>query len=307
MRGVDTTVPIGAAAGQDWLEAASPAERAEYAEFGPWILRMTVASDIPRAFLPWAEVLLQAEYVFKVPKSVDRRVARPGTDLYQAIYSFGSSGITLLTLADGVVTERVVSMSDIQAIANRTNLLQSELAVYLSDGTTCTMPYNTVSCDEIEVVMAFIKREITSSAGAETGQSGYLFRLSPPGHSIDDPFYKNQFYRVCARTAEVGVVLWDAPQAVGVGPWWNRRFRLGCLVLKEPNALTILSRGKFWRKRSEAIYMRSEIHVPVHALAAVEFPTGAHEKADGLTLKLMLTGHAFEINFSRGAFHDLMC
>ena len=82
--------------GEDWYQLASPEDRTEYNEFGPWLTSVNCAEKMPKIFRAWFEELKTAKYLFKIPIPLDRRVARPGMVLYKSVYAVSTDSIVIL-------------------------------------------------------------------------------------------------------------------------------------------------------------------------------------------------------------------
>src|SRR5664279_379583 len=70
---------------------------AEYDRFGPWIDEVIVPEDLPRLFRSYPIDLSAARMVLKVPRSIARRDATAGMDLYDHVVILDRESLTLLS------------------------------------------------------------------------------------------------------------------------------------------------------------------------------------------------------------------
>ena len=73
-------------------------------------------------------------------------------------------------------------MASVRAVGNYANLLASEVSLYLQDGLVCRLPYNTVSSDIMDQVVAFIRNQLDQAG--KTCHLRYHNTETPP--SLED-------------------------------------------------------------------------------------------------------------------------
>ncbi|MDR1294307.1 MAG: hypothetical protein LBK59_05040 [Bifidobacteriaceae bacterium] len=131
-----------------------PERIAEFDAFGPWVLPVRDADDVPPLFRPLVDVT-DARLAVKVPRPIERRTADPTMDLYDSLIVVRGDGVEILARTPGVGdgTARVwLPARDILAVEDDTDLLHGCLRLHAADGAV-EIPYNAVSSD---VMMALI-------------------------------------------------------------------------------------------------------------------------------------------------------
>ena len=112
--------------------------------FGPWILPVRAPEDVPALFRPAAD-LAGTRLVVKIPRSIERREARAGMDLYDRLVLVRDSGIEVLTrepLAAAGLERRWVRTEDLLAAEDSTDLLDGLLRLHVAGGGPVEIPYN---------------------------------------------------------------------------------------------------------------------------------------------------------------------
>jgi hypothetical protein len=134
--------------------SVTAAQVAEYDRFGPWIDEVIVPEDVPRLFRPYPIDLSAARVVLKVPRSIARRDATAGMDLYDHLVILDRDSLTLLSRTGATATTGehpsggpgygvlTVALADVVAIRDDLNLLDGRLTVSTSTGVSITVPYN---------------------------------------------------------------------------------------------------------------------------------------------------------------------
>lgn len=134
----------------------------EYDAFGPWIYEIDEKHPVPRLFAPYvpAEEPLM---LFKIPRSIERRVATPDMDLYDCVVGAYQERICVLTRVDCRVTEAWVAYEDIEGLCLRRHFLEGVLTLYLKNGETA-LTFNTVSMDVVKRFAALIRDRLRGKA-----------------------------------------------------------------------------------------------------------------------------------------------
>ncbi len=117
---------------------------------------------MPPRFRSAYEGLKHADYLIKIPRSIDRRDAFPGADLYGAVFAMDDDGFTSLTATDGAegFTQRYLGWDEVAAVRTVSNLLRSEFVLLLKEGDALTVSYNSVSADLMSRVVGFIRQQL---------------------------------------------------------------------------------------------------------------------------------------------------
>lgn len=102
----------------------------EYDAFGPWVLPVTTAEEIPPLFRAAGVDLGAAHVVVKVPRPISRRDATPSMDLYDHLLVVDHQGLTVLTRADRAFRTRTVAADQLLGIQDSVDLLDGRLTVF---------------------------------------------------------------------------------------------------------------------------------------------------------------------------------
>ncbi|MFT3848907.1 MAG: hypothetical protein QM739_09565 [Propionivibrio sp.] len=270
---------------------ASREERIEYDGFGPWLVPLQTMEAIPTIFRPWHEEIRDAAHAFKFPVAVDRRDAIPGMLLYDRVLVVSSSGILYLESAGHQVIERRHAMASLRAIRNHTDLLTSTLTLYWVDGSRLALDYNTISNDFVEAAIAYVRGRIEKPGYDLLADKRLSMRIG--GDDVDDLFYLGLLEKSRRRSGFVRILVWDRPGFVVDRRWWRRRYGLGCLVIAENQDIAIFDHGKPRRKRSEAVFARSELYIPGWAIL------GVTQREDSCAITFSIERHEISVVLSR--------
>jgi hypothetical protein len=101
----------------------------EYDAFGPWLTVVKTHDDIPPQYIEERDTILDSIYCFKIPRNIERRDARPGMLLYNAVVALFDSKVIILRRKEGSVDRFDVSYEDIVYVQNTTDLLMSTLTL----------------------------------------------------------------------------------------------------------------------------------------------------------------------------------
>lgn len=135
------------------MDPTSASER-EFATFGPWIDEVTQPQDVPPLFRDHPLDLATARLVLKVPRSIVRRDAHAGMDLYDHLLVLTAEQLTVLsrdTWADrrprqvpgpGTYQTRTIGLHAIAAVRDSVSLLAGTLTILGRDGVEVTVGYN---------------------------------------------------------------------------------------------------------------------------------------------------------------------
>ncbi|WP_372595360.1 hypothetical protein [Actinotalea sp.] len=146
-----------------------PMERTEeFDAFGPWVLPVSEADEVPRLFRPHAGDPHTAQAMLKVPRTISRRDANPSMDLYQHLLVFRDDIVVLLTRApsqSGGVHRRTVAAKDLLAIEESVDLLDGRLVLTVRDGPALRVSYNGSSRDLIRGFVDTVRASWTTGVG----------------------------------------------------------------------------------------------------------------------------------------------
>jgi hypothetical protein len=212
------------------------AQRREYDAFGPWVQEVASEEDLPPRFLPWWGQVRDAEFRFKIPFDVERRMTTPGADLYRALLAVDGQGLSLLTLAGSELRWQEFPMSRLRALVVTHVLLKGLLEFLWDDGTKTPVEFNAVSLPLIQRLVDFLRPV------AEPGR----WDDSLPSPLVGD-YYQQNLVRDQRRRRDGRVVVCDEPT----------RQKQGVLVFDTGSELVVIDSGFDKRTKSSAYATRT--------------------------------------------------
>jgi hypothetical protein len=141
----------------------------EYNLFGPWLLEVTEEDDLPDCFRGQVRLDDSLKVAFKIPVHLERRLVRPGMDLYTDVLVCDGTGITVYRLAGETIVVERMPWRTLRAISVLTDLLQGELTIIGETG-EIVVAFNTVSEELVRKVVETIHREIAAGLRSELPQ-----------------------------------------------------------------------------------------------------------------------------------------
>ena len=140
---------------------------AEFDAFGPWVLQVTTAHEVPPLFQPHAD-LTGTRLVVKVPRPIERRDARPDMDLYDHLVLTREDGVEILTRGhQGGVLRTALAASDLLALENSVALLAGRLTLHTRTSAPVEIAYNGSSAALVDTLVADVRRMWRPGSAAE--------------------------------------------------------------------------------------------------------------------------------------------
>ncbi len=128
----------------------------EYDRFGPWIIEIKEASEIPPQFDREKERILEAAKAYKIPVNIERRKLKPGMPMYDFVIALHEEYLDVMERHEGVVTLASINYSDVQILEKVNDLLNGHIFIYAGQR-EYSVPYNPVSDDLIDEMMDFMR------------------------------------------------------------------------------------------------------------------------------------------------------
>ncbi len=293
-------------------------QKVEYDRFGPWTYPVTSPDEMPPRFDAWYDEFKSSALMLKLPKAVERRVAKPGSDLYEGLLTVGSSGISYLSLNRGEVLRRDVHFGDIVAVRMAQELLSGTLRIDLADGGALAVSFNTVSADLlgdfVDQVRAACGNPAAWSAAAAGGAStNGRPRFGKPSSRLepaeDDTLFQILLRALRRRDPGYSVLAYQTPCVLQARRESGRRglfgvaarllrWRLdGCLLAAVPSELVLLTRGTGRPRSGRSKGYRYEItYLPAASFrGAVAAARSLSNGAMINTLRISAPGHDYEL------------
>ncbi len=235
----------------------------EYDAFGPWILPVKSVTDMPPRFRSAYAGLEGAEHLVKIPRSIDRRDAYPGADLYEAVFALDAEGFTLLTAADGAegFTSRQVVWGDVAAVRTVSNLLRADFMLLLKEGDALTVPYNAVSSELMTRVAAFARQHFAEPDDFASG-------LPNEPEEFED-FFFNAMLAEERHGGQFMLPIHFEPPGKSCRNLQNRRrITTGLLILLSADELVVIDREIPMRRRFFAHYTYRKTYLSLKSVRA---------------------------------------
>jgi hypothetical protein len=282
-------------------------QRVEYDRFGPWAYLVSEPQEMPPRFDLWYEELRSSTLVIKLPVAVERKAAKPGSDLYEGILAVGSSGIVSLSFSRGEVLRRDVAFGEIAAISLAQELLYGEMRIDLADGGALSVVFNTVSADLLGDFIDEVRREC-AAAGAKRLFPGVRHSAEPPE---EDTLFQIRIRALRRRDPGFAVLAYQAPCVLVPAKDGGRRSLLGlaagllrwrldgCLLAVVPSELAVLVRGSWTPRTGKARGYRYEsVYIPASAFRGAVAEARSHANGASLhVLRLSTAGRGYELLF----------
>ena len=279
---------------KDWRLKTEPTELREYDAFGPWIYPIYTHDDMPRRFRQSYEELQSSTFFFKVPINAERSAMRPGMDLYRSVLAIDQDQVVVLEWDGSAVTRRDIAMEAIEAVRTSSDLLPSDLTLYIADGGIVKLEYNAVSSHEIDKIVDFLRERMIASR-ASSGKS-LVNKSDQSRKEIRDFYYHGIWEARFRRVPSARIMHWEPPgiNCRDYGGWG--RSSLGCLVLDEGGDLAVINRGQSMRRWLETVYSKAFWYIPWPAIQTAELiqkPSGRKHFIP--TVRLTLKGHIVDL------------
>jgi len=272
----------------------------EYDRFGPWILEISEADPLPPLFVPAMTRTEEPLFCIKIPRPMDRRDLSPGMNMYDYVVALYDDDFLVLERVEAEVIQLIFSYRDILAIRHSEDLLDGNLHIYLAKK-SYNIPYSTVSAVLVEKLTELIRDRYHSGTSytdagsevpvstADTENLSFYFngllknsRSSHPNtrllavqteiavHTVNDNFWRRLFYGAIDKRLLESMHLYN-----------------GC-------ELEIVSRGRKWGYRWQAIYGKETLYLPLEKLKAMQkSPEKNNQGIESVDLETDGSSHAF--------------
>lgn len=240
---------------------ADPEDLREYDAFGPWLLPIGSAVEMPRRFRSAYDALKDADHLVKIPRSIDRRDAYPGADLYGAVFALDADGFTLLTAADGAdgFASRQIGWDEVVAVRTIGNLLHSDFVLLMKEGDALTTSYNSVSAELMGRVVAFVRQHLMEPEDQATSFGNDAVEF--------EDFFFNAMLAEERRGGQFMLPIHFEPPGKPCRNGQNRRrVTTGLLILLSGSELVIIDRDAPMRRRFFAHYVYRKTYLSLSAV-----------------------------------------
>ncbi|WP_370674487.1 hypothetical protein [Pleomorphomonas sp. PLEO] len=240
-----------------------PESLREYDAFGPWLLQVKSAAEMPRRFRSAYAGLSDADYLIKIPRSIDRRDAYPGADLYGEVFALDADGFTLLEAVDDAegFVSRQVTWDDVAAVRVVSNLLHADFALLLKEGDALTVTYNSVSADLMTRVIAFVRQHCVEP-------DDFASSSTNDAEEFEDFFFNAMLAEERHGGQFMLPVHFEAPGKACRNAQNRRRVTTGLLILLSASELVVIDRDTPMRRRFFAHYIYRKTYLNLNSVRA---------------------------------------
>lgn len=233
-----------------------PDALAEYDAFGPWLLQIKSPSEMPRRFQSAYPGLEGAGYLIKIPRSIDRRDAYPGGDLYGSVFALDDDGFTFLTASedsDGFVSRHVI-WDEVAAVRTVNNLLHADFVLLLKEGDALTVTYNSSSAELMTRIVDFSRQHFIEPDDLAYG-------ANKEAEELEDFFFNAMLAEERHGGRFMLPIHFEAPGKSCRNAQNRRRLTTGLLILLSGGELVVVDRDAPIRRRFFAhnVYRRTYI------------------------------------------------
>lgn len=278
----------------------------EHNRFGPWVFEISDDDPVPPIFQSFIDEAIPSVLRLKVPRTIERRQASPGMDLYDYLITFKEESFEILHRRGKEVTKKTALYKDLLAIRCSQDLLNGTVSLFTGDN-TYSFPFNTVSEELIDRVMAFLverfpklpsPREVEDEAGGDEKTLGPHFSRLLNKERQDAPQYRcfgaQGQVSALSRNDSLFKRLW-------YGIIDKRTFE--SLHFCDGHVLKILGRGSLYRYRGRVDYTVDEIYIPLSSFGGVDWSPDPQQpdvvifkyRAGGEIFAFAVTGNSIEI------------
>lgn len=247
-----------------WTRAdTDPEALQEYDAFGPWILPVRSLTEMPGRFRAAHAGLEDADYLVKIPRSIDRRDAYPGADLYESVLALDAEGLTLLSAVDGDAgfVTRQIAWDDVAAVRTISNLLRADFVLLLREGDAVTINYNSVSSDLMTRIVAFARQHLVEP-------DDFASSLPNDAEEFEDFFFNAMLAEERHGGQFMLPIHFEPPGRSCRNPQNRRRVTTGQLVLLSGGELVVIDRDIAMRRRFFAHYTYRKTYLSLKSVRA---------------------------------------
>jgi hypothetical protein len=260
----------------------------EAERFGPWVVELTDEDPPPRLFAPFLPAGDRPLLAVKIPRHLDRRLARPGMDLYDYVIALYEEEMIVLQRFDAAVHSERWRIRDLREVCVSRALLRGNLRLGLP-GRRYDLPYNTISDALMSRIVDHL-RERYRPAGSE--------HPAPPEPTVPEGmlsfFFTN--LRASERRRRPSARLVAVQGTTQVESRSRTRLRglvhrvvekrlLESLHFSDGVELKILTRGAAFAYRWQPVYGVETTFIPIRNVVAAEWRADAGNRTTVLDLR----------------------
>ncbi|RKF20015.1 hypothetical protein DBZ36_06065 [Alginatibacterium sediminis] len=282
----------------------------EYNKFGPWLMVIEDASQVPAQFLDVLDTIENADFSFKVPVKEERRNMAAGMLLYWQVVAVSKDSVSIFTIENELLSRKVFLFEDICYLEHGGDLLGSFICI-ASSREIVDVRYNLVSMEVASQAIELIR------LGLRQNKRSHPSLDSPMGTLNEKQIYR--YFRDKEKGVSKPTILGyqESRELAEPSPASllnlyssNKNSKLlDCMIMTDGTDLIIANRGKYILGIKDTNYKFGHVFIPFSKMTGVnEF---AHEKYLQLkVLEIEIGRQSYEIivdnNFSTSAIRHLV-
>jgi hypothetical protein len=133
----------------------------EYDRFGPWVVEISDEDPPPARFEPYLTRTETPTLSLKIPRRIERRRARPGMDLYDAMVNLYADDLELLERRGTAVVTQRVAYRDVLALRVSEDLLAGRIRLTTRER-PIELTYSTVSSELMARAVAHLRERFVA-------------------------------------------------------------------------------------------------------------------------------------------------
>lgn len=285
----------------------------EYDRFGPWIIEISEEDPLPPLFISHMMRKEKPFFCIKIPRPVDRRNLMPGMNMYDYVLSLFDNDLYVLERDGEDVRERSIPYKNIMALRHTENLLDGNLHIYIAE--KCfNIPYSTVSSEIITRMVDLLRKRyiIDSHLEIETIKIKHM-SAAPEEISF---FFSGLLKR--AREYHPDMNLLAIQVEVSVNSIEDNHLRrlffgaidkrlLESIHMCNGRELEIISRGRTWGYRWQAIYGKETLFLPLEKIRRIDREQEKSNRGiENLIFQTAGSRHSFSFTKENPALSDYL-
>lgn len=275
----------------------------EYDSFGPWIYEISDEYPVPNQFKHYitsSEVPLLS---IKIPRNIERRKAHPGMPLYDYVVNLYEKSMLILKREGDTVISNSYLYEKIECLQNRVNLLKGNLRIIMAD-IVYNLPYNAVSEKIILHMVELIRQRYTNNARYLLTKDSIVdiskIKLSFYFNGLmNNEKIRNPEFKVIASQEESSISLFETGGfLIKLQHRILGKKLLESLHLSDGRELLILSRGRSYKRRNQAVYGKETLFVPLNKITDVVMDDDIGNSAIS-NMRVKTSNNSYHIAFLR--------
>ncbi|UCC50653.1 MAG: hypothetical protein JSV68_16270 [Anaerolineaceae bacterium] len=254
----------------------------EYDRFGPWVIEISQNDPPPPLFLPYLTRSEEPLFSVKIPRTISRRDANPGMNLYDYLVTLYGKDIVILERVGDEVREHIFPYDEIHYLVLTEELLKGIVQLGLPDQ-IFNLPFNMTSATTMRYLTDLVRERYAAvepaisvdaqEPGLEKGFSNHF------DHLLAEQRVGGSSFRFLAGQPDTSIATHEA------NPFRKLIFGAADKTLMESmhfcdgRELKVISRGSTFKYRWQKSYRTDLYTVPVPNIMAIRTETDSSNSA----------------------------